>query len=242
MTDHNCFIGNWPFYRIDSSFEALCREHGENGIGSGYISALESVFYNDFYESEQALDKIIRGSGYRHTVIPNPTVQGFDLTLDRCLDEFEVQGIRLVPSYQGYSLDLPALDNIIDVARRLSLPIFINARLTDERMTHIMCPVLPSAEEIADFIDRADGVRVVLCYLKEHEADAVWKNCKNRENLYFDTSGMAGCLLGDNLPDYICRCVLGTGFPLRTVRSSVMRITSEILDESLKDAMLNAKI
>ena len=242
MTDHNCFIGNWPFYSLDSSFDSLCREHSKNGIESGYISALESVFYNDFYESEQALDKIIRGSGYRHTVIPNPAVQGFDLTLERCLDEFEVQGIRLVPSDQGYSLDLPELSCVVGIARRKELPIFINARLTDERMTHIMHPVLPSAEEIADFVNRADGVTVVLCYLKEHEADAVWKKCKNRENLYFDASGMAGCLLGDNLPDYISRCVLGTGFPLRTVRSSVMRIESEIEDESLKNAILDAKI
>lgn len=242
MTDHNCFIGNWPFYSLDGSFSALCREHRQNGIGTGYVSALESVFYNDFYESERALCEIIKGSGYRHAVIPNPTVQGFDSTLERCLEELEVQGIRLVPSYQGYSLDLPALDSIIDVARRQGLPIFINARLTDERMTHIIHPVLPSAEEIADFVDRAAGVTVVLCYLKEHEADAVWSRCKKRENLYFDTSGMAGCLFGGKLPNYIDRCVLGTGFPLRTVRSSVMRIESEIEDEPLKKAILDAKI
>lgn len=241
MTDHNCFIGNWPFYRLDGGFSSLCREHSENGITGGYVSALESVFYNDFYESERALGEIIKGSGYRHAVIPNPTVQGFGSTLERCLEEFDVQGIRLVPSYQGYSLDLPALDSIIDVARRQGLPIFINARLTDERMTHMIHPRLTTAEEIADFVNRADGVTVVLCYLKEHEADAVWSRCKKRENLYFDTSGMAGCLLEGNLPDYTSHCVLGTGFPLRTVRSSVMRIESEIEDESLKKAILYAK-
>ena len=240
MTDHNCFIGKWPFYRLDGSFSSLCEEHAQSGVTNGYVSSLESVFYNDFYESERELYTVIKNSSYKHTVIPNPRVQGCEITLERCLDEFDVQGIRLVPGYHGYSLSDDRLESIINQARINNLPIFINARLTDERMTHILHPAVPTAEEIADFLNRAEGVRVVLCYLKDHEADAVFKKCKDKKNLFFDVSGMTGSLL-DNTPEYINRCVLGTCFPLRTVRSSVMRIERELNCE-LQNEILNAKI
>ena len=103
MTDHNCFIGNWPFCRLDyADFESLREEHAACGIDHGYISSLQSIFYNDFYEAEVELSEMIGNSGYLHTVIPNPTTQCYKYALERCFDEFDVKGIRLVPGYHGY--------------------------------------------------------------------------------------------------------------------------------------------
>lgn len=235
MTDHNCFIGKWPFYRLDGSFSAMCEEHTQNGITTGYVSSLESVFYNDFYESEKELAEAIADSGYYHTVTVNPAVQGFEQTLNRCFQEFDLKGIRLTPTYHNYSLADARLKPIIEVARDKNIPIFVNARLTDDRMTHMMHPVPKNADEYAEFVDFAEGVRIVLCYLLGSEADAVWNKTRNRDNLYFDTSGMAGSLFETDLPDYISHCVLGTGFPLRTVHSSVMRIEKEIADDKLRN-------
>ena len=240
MTDHSCFIGSWPFYKLDGEFSSLLSEHRESGIEKGFVSSLESVFYNDFYESERELSGIIAGSGYYHTVTPNPTVQGYEQTLERCFSEFCVKGIRLVPGYHGYSLFDIRLEPIIAIAKERNIPIFVNARLTDERMTHIIHPTLPKIEEYAKFADAVSGrgVKVVLCYLLGGEADAVWRMTENRENLYFDTSGMSGSLFEADLPEYAEHCLLGTGFPLRTVRSAVMRIEKEITDPALKARML----
>ncbi len=229
MTDHNCFVGNWPFYRLDNAdLGSLIEEHAACGIDHGYVSSLQSIFYNDFYEAEEELGRMIGNSGYFHTVIPNPTVQCYEHALKRCFDEFDVRGIRLVPGYQGYSLEHGGLELVKRYAGERNIPIFINARMTDERMTHMITPEIPTVKELADFVRSAPDIKVVLCYLKENEAEGVYDLCRDSENLWFDTAGMTSSLVLGEFPKYIGKTVLGTGFPLRSVKATALRMESEI--------------
>ena len=55
--DCNAFIGNWPFYKTRfGSFEDLKRIHRENGIDGGYVSSVQSIFYNHPWEAEVELE------------------------------------------------------------------------------------------------------------------------------------------------------------------------------------------
>ena len=240
MTDHNCFIGAWPFYRLEGTdLAALRKAHAAHGITGGYLSALPSVFYNDFYESERCLAEQIRGSDYFHTVLPNPTVTGAKEALAACFAEFAPRGIRLVPGYQGYSLRDECLSPVLEAARARRIPLFVNARLSDERMTHLIHPTVPTPQELWEFSKRAEGITLVLCHLTEQETAEVLERAGDAHGLFFDTTGNTGSLLAHPHPAALGRTVLGTGFPLYSVTSAVLRLEKELPDGEEKRRILS---
>ena len=112
MKDFSCYLGAWPFYKLPASLDALRALHAKNGIYGGYVSSLHSMFYNDFYESEKELSEMLAGTEYRQLVTLNPTLSFAQHTLRRCIEEFDVAGVRIHPTYHGYSMDTESLEPI----------------------------------------------------------------------------------------------------------------------------------
>ena len=241
MTDFNCFVGNWPFHTLPrSSVSDLAALHLQNGISGGYVSCLESIFYNDVYESELMLHEAIRDTSYQHVVTVNPTVSAAANTLLRCIEEFSVKGIRLHPTYHGYDMDDEVLAPITDIAEKYALPIFINARMLDERMTYMITPPSMNFDALKRFIANNENVKIVLCYFREHEIGNMKEEIMNKANVYTDTTGIRGNLFGETeLYKIFDKAVYGSGFPLCSMTAGAMMLRCEIEDERIKSDLLS---
>ena len=67
IIDINCLLGNWPFRKIrKNKFEDLKAVHKRNEIDYGYVSSLNSIFYNDPFEGDLELHEIIKDTSYKH--------------------------------------------------------------------------------------------------------------------------------------------------------------------------------
>ena len=226
MIDYNAFVGRWPFYALPyDNLEELARLHGENGIDGGYVSSVDSIFYNDFYDSEYELSKILEGTPYRHVVTPNPSLVEAPLTLSRCISEFNVKGIRLHPEFHGFRLTDECVKPILDIARRHKLPIFVTARMHDERVSHIIHPRKIELDEVRDFVLANGDLKILLCGFKPEELVALTPLLLSEDNLFAETSSSRNNLFGKTKSDYYKKMVFGSGYPLVHVLPGVLRVS-----------------
>ena len=240
MTDFNCYIGEWPFAKIKySTFSHLKEQHGKNSIASGWVSSIHSIFYNDPYQSEKELYEAIKGSGYRHIVTVNPALSTAPLTLERCISEFDISGIRLHPGYHGYSIASDIVEPVIRIAEKYNLSVFITSRMQDERFTYLINAVPVPVDEVKLFADKYPRVKTVLSFFKTHEAVALTDFAAERQNIFFDTTGFVGNML---IPSEVIRkmqekSVYGSGFPLQTVTYGALQIQSGELNIANTDRL-----
>ena len=241
MTDFNCFVGNWPFHALPRhSVADLAELHRQNGVSGGYVSSLESIFYNDVYESELMLHDAIRDTSYQHVITVNPAVSASANTVLRCISDFSVKGIRLHPTYHGYTMDDDSLAPIAEIARKNALPIFINARMLDERMTYMIIPPAMDFDALKRFIAKNGDIKIVLCYFREHEIGIMKEEITKNPNVYIDTTGIRGNLFGETeLYKIFGKAVYGSGFPLCSMTAGAMMLRCEIEDERIKADLLS---
>ena len=87
--DCNCYVGGWPFHKVrHNTFAALRKLHEDNDIGSGFVSSTEAIFFNDPFEAEEELHKVLEGSPYQHVMTVNPTLPGFVRAIQCGVEEF----------------------------------------------------------------------------------------------------------------------------------------------------------
>ncbi|MBQ9921838.1 MAG: hypothetical protein IJO52_06605 [Clostridia bacterium] len=229
MTDFNCYIGEWPFAKIKySTFSQLHEQHVKNGISSGWVSSVHSIFYNDPYQSEKELFEAIKGSDYRQIVTVNPTLSTAPLTLERCISDFDVCGIRLHPGYHGYSIASDVVEPVMKIAKKRNLPVFITSRMQDERFTYLINAAPIPEEDVKIFAEKYPDVKTVLSFFKLNEAFSLAEYVYSRDNVFFDTTGFVGNMLEPS--ETVCivqeKSVYGSGFPLQTVTCGALQIKS----------------
>ena len=123
---------------------------------------------------------------------------------------------------------------LLCVLRKYSLPLFINARMHDERLTHMIHPTPPNMEAIRQFaLDNRD-IKIVLCHFKASELEAIRKELLSLENLYAEMSALRGNLLDDEPKDLFKKILYGSAFPLYPVTASATLIKTELIDEQVR--------
>ncbi len=240
MLDYNAYIGEWPFYKLPrTTLGELAELHRQNGISGGYVSSLKSIFYNDFYESEAELAEVISGSGYHHVVTVNPAFPECPVTLARCIREFCVRGVRIHPAYHGYELTSEVMAGVLEILREYRLPLFINARVHDERLTHMIHPTQPNIDAVRRFVRENADVKTVLCHFRPDEAFALRPELCELENLYAETSAFRANLFENESTTELLRYMLyGSDYPIYPVSASALLFKTEIEDEKIRKAFL----
>ncbi len=187
--DMNCFIGNWPFFRIRcNSVEKLQKLHSDAGITGGLISSLEAVFYQDPYEAELQLAEQIKGTAYRHAMILNPALPAWQDDLRRCAKELKISAVRLMPGYHGYTLTDPVMDQVAAVLMELNLPLVITMRVRDERTAWIVQPNNIPMTDVTYFVNKHRGLPVLLAGIRVAEIGQLTPDRVSWENLYVEIS------------------------------------------------------
>lgn len=240
--DVNCVLGNWPFRKLyKNTFEDLKRVHTENGIEYGYVSSLNSIFYNDPFEGDEELHETIKGSRYNHILTVNPSLPQLREDIQRGVKLFDIKGVRIYPGYHGYKLcDRPS-EELCSVLREFGLPLFLSVRLEDERLDYLMKPVTPSVDEISAFFSNHPDNTVLLLTAHYSEIVALKEHFNSRRNLFFDTSGLKDLLFvtekllaevnGSNM-------VYGSLHSLFCLRSTMLLVEKASIEDSVKNRIL----
>ena len=232
MIDYNAYVGKWPFYSIPyDSAKKLSELYEQHGISGGYVSSVESIFYNDFYESELMLYRELKNTKFYHVVTPNPAFVECPVTLERCIRDFDVKGIRIHPEFHGFSLTDACLKPVIEIARKYKLPLFVTARMHDGRISHILHPRTISTDELRTFILENTDLKIILCHFHQNEIEAIQKQLFEYPGVFTDTTGLRGNLFGEANTEIYKKAVFGSGYPLIPVASCVYTL-SELSGEA----------
>lgn len=232
--DCNCFTGNWPFFKVRcNTLEKLMEKHRSCGIEGGFVSALESIFYQDPYEAEVLLAEAVKGTSYRHAMILNPTLPGWKDDLTRAMRDLDIQAVRLVPGFHGYKLTDAVTDEVSALVQQYELPLIITARMRDERCMYMIQPEVLQVDDIVAFLEKNPNIITILAHLRAWEAEKILAQFPERENLFTDISGFKdGLFIIDQMQEKDTvrgRMVYGSGAPLMDLHATVWLIdTSEI--------------
>ena len=235
--DVNCYIGDWPFRKLHrNTMEDLKRIHMENDIGYGYVSSINSIFYNDPFEGEEDLHEAIRNTPYKHTMTINPRLPEYRQDIDKGIRQLAVRGVKIFPGYHGYSLQDEALEELCAILAGCGLPLFVVVRLEDERLNYIMKPVPPSKGEICGFIRNHRQNTIVLLSMLYGELTACRDCILEAENVFFDTSGIRNLFgieqLAESFPAE--KIMYGSQFPLYCLKSSFLMVDRAQINEQDK--------
>ncbi|GIP39525.1 hypothetical protein J31TS4_28050 [Paenibacillus sp. J31TS4] len=241
--DVNCLLGHWPFRKLyKNTLQDLLDIHRTNGIETGYVSSLNAIFYNDPFEGDEELHAALQGTDYRHILTVHPGLPGWERDLDDGIERFGIAGVRVYPTYHGYSLNGPEMERLCRVLESRGLPLFLTVRLEDERLDYLIKPAPLSVQnDLIPFLGSHPDLTVLLLQLRYGEATAMKEAILSHPRAFFDTSGLKdGLFVIEKLlrqfpPD---RLMYGSQYPLYCLKSTLLLVELAELDPEDKARIL----
>ena len=139
IVDVNVHLGRWPFGFLPHAGARLPEHLRQAGVGQAWACSLEALLHRD-------LDAVNHRTARRAAQAPggllvpiaavNPTQPDWQTTLRRCVQRWNMPGVRLFPGYHGYRLDHPALGRLFSLAARWKLLVQVVVRMEDPRTQH----------------------------------------------------------------------------------------------------------
>lgn len=246
--DTNCLLGQWPFRKIrKNTYNDLLEVHIKNSINFGYVSSLNSIFYNDPFEGEKELHEILRNTSYKHILTVNPDLPGFEDDIKEGVNRFNIKGVKIYPGYHGYNLDSKNVKNLCNLLMDLKLPLFISMRMEDERLDYIIKQKPIALEELEIFIKNNLNNFIIMLSIRPGEVLTLKDTINSCNSVYFDTSGLKDILFViEKLIDEIDyrKILYGSNHPLYCQRSTILLVEKANIKESIKEAIFykNANI
>jgi uncharacterized protein len=245
-TDVNCMIGHWPYRKINkNTFEDLKKVHKDSNIFSGYVSSLDSIFYNDPFEGDEELHKIIKDSGYHHILTINPMLPEFTSDIEKGIKLFDIKGVKIYPCYHGYDLDDNKLDLLCDTLKKFKLPLLIVLRMEDERLNHLVKPSTVKQEEISKFICRNNNIKIIILNANFYEILELQKDINMNDNVFFDISSLKGPLFPiEKLLEIfdIKKMLFGSMHPLYSFKSTLLIVEKAEIEDADKEKIMSENI
>jgi predicted TIM-barrel fold metal-dependent hydrolase len=237
--DVNCLLGNWPFRKIrKNSLNDLKNIHEINNMEYGYVSSLNSIFYNDPFEGDQELHEIIKDTQYRHVLTINPELPWFIDDIKEGIELFDIKGVRIYPGYHGYTLDSRSVQELCRVLTEKKLPLFISMRMEDERLNYLVHPRSIDKTELSEFLTAHPENVIVLLSIRYGEVMPIKDIINSRENIFIDTSGFKDLLfIIEKMTKEIdhCKILYGSNHPLYCMKSTILLVEKAEVDNSVKE-------
>ena len=241
--DVNCLIGNWPFRKLyKNTFEELQKIHKANGISSGYVSSVESIFYIDPFEGDEDLHEIIKGTDYRHVLTINPMLPEFVQDVKEGIEKFDIKGVRIYPCYHGYSLSDSKLKDLCKVLADNDLPLFVTIRMEDERTDYLVKHQKVDSNDIEFLLNSNPDNKIVLLTAYLNELTSIKEAIINHKHVMFDISGLKGPLFAVEKTLEVFppeKMVYGSLHPLNSFSCTYLTLKHAQIDESVKQEILS---
>ena len=153
------------------------------------------------------------------------------------LENWNIAGVRILPTYHGYDLNAPELEALYDALKKAGLPLYLTINLEDVRNTYMVVPQLLNQKDIEQWLDAHHDVTVFLTGSGVWDIVAMKEHIMNHPAAFFDCSGMRQGpfpfeQLGDEL---VTRLVYGSMSGILCLKSSLLHFEmNEISDEQVK--------
>lgn len=242
IIDVNCLAGHWPFRKLPgNTFGELVNIHKANGITSGYVSSLNSIFYNDPFQGDEELHELIKDTGYHHVLTVNPLLPSFEDDIERGIKLFNISGVKIFPTYHGYRLDAPEVKALCEVLKKHGLPLFLTMRMEDERLSYIVIPTPIQISDIQTFLETNKDLKIILLNIRFNEIKNISNTLIESSNIYFDTSGLKDQLFNvEKLAEELGnrKILYGSLYPLFCLKSTLLEVTSAGISSLSKENIL----
>jgi predicted TIM-barrel fold metal-dependent hydrolase len=141
ITDTNIHLFDWPFRKLKyANTDALITKLKKHRITKAWAGTFDAVLHKQLDAANRRLAEECRshGNGMLEPIgSVNPAWPDWDEDLRRCHEQYKMPGIRLYPSYHGYTLDHPEFNRLLADAAKRNLLVQIVLRLEDERVHHV---------------------------------------------------------------------------------------------------------
>jgi len=205
--DAATYMGHWPFHRIpDSQPQKIIDSLIESNTALALVTPLNSVFYKDPHDGLEEMMEMLQGLSHverlRYVPVVNPSLPYWKRDYANYLSMKNVAGLRLFPGYHGYQIRDDCCVELVLTAAKDNVPIFINIRLQDSRIRHIIDVgvdvELTDIENLASSIPQA---KICLSRISTAEILSLSENSQIERNLYFDTATVIADSFYENISD-----------------------------------------
>ena len=246
--DVNCLFGNWPFRKMyHGTLADLEQVHAENNFCGGYISSLQSIFYNDPVEAEEELSESIQGTDYKQIFTINPTLPSFASNIADAIEKFHIVGVRIYPGYHQFRLDDPCMKQLYEILRQFNLPLYVTVRMEDERLNYMVTPRIVTIDELCNLPDAMPDINILYTNILTGEAVKMKNSINLKPNVFIDTSCLkapTGCLefILEQIDD--SKILYGSAYSFYCLQSTLIQVERAQISEASKVKILaeNAKL
>jgi len=242
ITDATGWVGTYPFRGIpNSSLDDLEAKAAALGIGRVVVSPFDSLFWQNNLDGFRAWSDRLGGrERLEHWPVVNPAMVGQIGCIETLVQRENIRGLRLLPNYHGYRLSDPCVEPLMRVADTCGLVVQLFQRIADERWHWMLHTPAVAWEEIAGFLTKYPGHRILLSGSNTFSAAA--KHIRRMPHLYVDISRMRGPvfavekLLAD-LPAE--RIIFGSLWPIQIIEATLWQVQAARVPEETKRAILH---
>lgn len=251
IIDTNVHLFDWPFRRLKyARTPQLVAKLRQHGIEQAWAGSFEALLSKDLSSANARLaEECKREPGF---LLPfgsvNPLWPDWPEDLRRCHEVHRMPGVRLHPSFHGYTLDDPEFVRLVHLATERRLIVQIAIELEDPRVHHPVV-TLPNVSPLAlePLLRALPRARIqLLCYAANITAPRF--PVFALPNLRFDFAslegvGAVGKLLsppaGSNRPPVPPeRFLFGSHAPYAPVEAALLRLFESPLERAQLDALM----
>ena len=245
LIDTNAYVGHWPFrQRKYTTCATRLARMDQGGIDVSVVSNLNGIFYKNTQSANEELQDELRADRqFQDRFIPfaviNPLYGGWKNDVEAC-SEMGMKGIRVYPTYHGYTLTHPACIELVKMARDRGLPMALSLRMVDSRPSSWLDVERSTEWALKDIVPILkavpDATYLILNVANSTQLNEEETALFRKATIIMDTSGRALTNLGELLHTYGKeKFAFGTHSPILDDYTGLLRI------ESLREAEADEK-
>lgn len=167
IIDTNVHLFDWPFRRLKyADTDRLVTKLRSHRIIQAWAGSYEALLHKDLDAVNARLTARCaeKGKGW---LLPfgsvNPAWPDWEEDLRKCHEAYRMPGIRLYPSYHGYTLEHPEFPRLLGLAADRGLIVQIALEMEDKRVHHpiVQAPVT-NAAPLAGLLQKVPHAKVQL--------------------------------------------------------------------------------
>jgi predicted TIM-barrel fold metal-dependent hydrolase len=249
ILDINVLLGRWPFMPLKyDNVAGVLTLMDRAGIDKGVVTSLNSVFYYDYEIGNREVGDACQQ--YPDRFIPfaviNPNFCSWQEHLRECIDEYGIRGIKLHPDYHKFSLLRERASEVMQEARELDLPVYIQTSLLDLRHHPGYCFVAETPiSEVATLVSRYWRNTFIIAGGKHFQTRVreLINSAGKRQNFFLATDGIGGPFDGlGPLAEQIgsSRLLFGTRIPILYAEASKLLLEQSKISPEDKSRIMGA--
>jgi|SRR4051794_30999366 predicted TIM-barrel fold metal-dependent hydrolase len=242
ITDTHVYLGHWPHQQLSSDDPPkLATELRRNGLTLAWAGSFDGLFHKDIAGVNQRLAETCGRIGNGMLLVPfgtiNPTLPDWEDDIRRCRETFRMSGIRLHPTYHGYTLDDPRFVKLLELTAARGLIVQLVVWMEAERHLLLNPHVTDlDLKVLEENFALPTGLKLIVTNYSHSSEDGHIPALLRNENVYFDFARASGAesisrLIGKTSPR---RIVFGSGAPLHSIEAATAKLKETKLTPDIR--------